>query len=362
MQVKSGALCNAGHCEPALMVSGYLDEGFVTRFAATAEDQIKSAKWICIDSPGGKPSEGLVLAKFLQVLGKQTCVAPIRRPDATLQATKCASSCALAFAGGARRVLADDHSLGVHRAFLNDGAACIPCNYVASPLIHWIELFMRPDDRRAWMRFQDSIDRELDPDLSSEAATLSVDSYVSFVVDHIDQLGEKWIEGKFAQSLLGRQVWEALMWITKDEEDISDPDERSRMFDELNRIMDNHPHNPYPGALLVSIVGLRFAESWGEMLDDESDLPEADMACALWLYEIAKKSIGLFQSTIPKTFRGTIEPKLVGRWIENHSYHSVLHYGGIAASAAGMNKEAKRWFRQSIKTCKQDPFGSRFWL
>ena len=27
---------------------------------------------------------------------------------------------------------------GVHRAFLNDGAACIPCNYVASPLIHWI--------------------------------------------------------------------------------------------------------------------------------------------------------------------------------------------------------------------------------
>ena len=138
MQVKSGALCNAGHCESALMVSGYLDEGFVTRFAATAEDQIKSAKWICIDSPGGKPSEGLVLAKFLQMLGKQTCVAPIRRPDATLQATKCASSCALAFAGGARRVLADDHSLGVHRAFLNDGAACIPCNYVASPLIHWI--------------------------------------------------------------------------------------------------------------------------------------------------------------------------------------------------------------------------------
>ncbi len=138
MQVKSGALCNAGHCEPALMVSGYLDEGFVTRFAATAGDQIKSAKWICIDSPGGKPSEGLVLAKFLQELGKQTCVAPIRRPDDTLQATKCASSCAFAYAGGARRVLADDHSLGVHRAFLNDGAACIPCNYVASPFIHWI--------------------------------------------------------------------------------------------------------------------------------------------------------------------------------------------------------------------------------
>ena len=38
MQVKSGALCNAGHCEPALMVSGYLDEGFVTRLAATADN------------------------------------------------------------------------------------------------------------------------------------------------------------------------------------------------------------------------------------------------------------------------------------------------------------------------------------
>jgi len=225
-----------------------------------------------------------------------------------------------------------------------------------------LELFMRPDDRRAWMRFQDSIDHELDPNFSAEAATISIDSYVSFVVDHIDQMGEKWIEGKFVQSQLGRQVWEALLWIIKDEEDISDPEERSKMFDELNRIMDNHPHNPYPGALLVSIVGLRFAESWGEMLDDECDLPEADMACALWLYEIAKRSIDLFQSTIPKTFRGTIEPKLVGHWIENHSYHSVLHYGGIAATAAGMNKEAKKWFRQSIKTCKQDPFGSRFWL
>lgn len=137
MQIKSGALCNAGHCEPALMVSGYLDEGFVTRFAATAGDLIKSAKWICIDSPGGKPLEGLVLAKFLQEQGKQTCVAPIRRPDETLQATRCGSSCAFAFAGGARRVLADDHSLGIHRAFQNDGAACIPCNYVTSPFLHW---------------------------------------------------------------------------------------------------------------------------------------------------------------------------------------------------------------------------------
>ena len=138
MQVKSGALCNAGHCEPALMVSGYLDEDFVPQFAATASDRIERAKWICIDSPGGKPSAGIVLATFLQRLGKQTCVAPIRRPDETLQATRCGSSCAFAFAGGARRVLADDHSLGIHRAFQNDGAACIPCNYVASPFIHWI--------------------------------------------------------------------------------------------------------------------------------------------------------------------------------------------------------------------------------
>ena len=138
MQIKAGALCNASHCEPALMVSGYLDKGFVTRLAATAEEQIESAKWVCIDSPGGDPSEGLILAGFLQELGKQTCVAPIRRPNETLQATRCGSSCAFAFAGGVRRVLADDHSLGIHRAFLNDGAACIPCTYVTSPFLHWM--------------------------------------------------------------------------------------------------------------------------------------------------------------------------------------------------------------------------------
>ena len=138
MQVRSGELCNGGHCEPALMVSGYLDEGFVPQLAATASDQIERATWICIDSPGGKPSAGVVLANFLQRLGKQTCVVPIRRTDETILATKCASSCAFAFAGGTRRVLANDRSLGVHRAFLNDGAACIPCNFVASPLIHWL--------------------------------------------------------------------------------------------------------------------------------------------------------------------------------------------------------------------------------
>ena len=138
LQVRSGALCNGGHCEPALMVSGYLDDSFVPEFAAMASDQIERAKWICLDSPGGKPSAGIVLAMFLQRLGKPTCVVPIRRTDETLQASKCGSSCAFAFAGGTRRVLADDHSLGVHRAFLNDGIACIPCNFVASPLIHWI--------------------------------------------------------------------------------------------------------------------------------------------------------------------------------------------------------------------------------
>ena len=225
-----------------------------------------------------------------------------------------------------------------------------------------LKLFMRPDERRAWMRFQNSIDQELDANFSAEAATVSVDNYVSFVVDHIDQLGEKWIEGKFVQTALGRQVWEALVWIIKDEEDVRDPEERSRMFDGLNRIMDNHPNNPYPGALIVGLVASRFEESWGRMLTEEIDIPEEDMACALWLCDIAKQSIDLFQSTVPKNFRGTIEPKLVGHWIENYSYHSVLHCGGIAAATAGKTKQAMQWFRRSISTCKNDPFGSRFWL
>lgn len=248
-----------------------------------------------------------------------------------------------------------------HDWYLEDlsGYFCCP---VGRRRLPDLELFMRPDERRAWMRFQASIDQELDPSVSAEATTLSVDSYVSFVVDDIAQLGEHWIEGKFIQTALGRQVWEALNWITKGEEDIRDPDERSRIFSELNRIMDNHPRNPYPGALIVSLIASRFEESWGEMLDEQVAIPEEDVACALWLCEIAKRSIDLFQSIIPKSFRGTIEPKLVGHWIENYSYHSVLHWGGIAAATAGMTKQANQWFRRSIKTCKNDPFGSRFWL
>lgn len=136
MQVRTGELCRNGICEPALLLTGYMDDGFARRFLDTAAKQIDSVKWICINSPGGRPKEGISLADYFQQLEKQTCVVPIVQPSKAQEKSICASACAFAFAGGLRRILSDEQSLGIHRSFIGDGVKCIPCNFVTAKILH----------------------------------------------------------------------------------------------------------------------------------------------------------------------------------------------------------------------------------
>lgn len=215
-----------------------------------------------------------------------------------------------------------------------------------------LALYDRPHDRRTWMRFQDAIDRELDPAFVAPETNLPVDEYVTCVVENVHYLDCQRLEGKFVQTPLGRRVWEALTYLTDDFDDLREVRERQHVADQVHRIMENHPNNPYPGAVLVGLY-MAGREGFGSA---------AEKRQAQWLLPIAQRSIDLFAALIPKGFRGEIEPKLVGHWVENYSYSSVLYFGGFAAELAGNTALAKRWWNLCRRACKRDPFGARFAL
>lgn len=215
-----------------------------------------------------------------------------------------------------------------------------------------LALYDRPHDRRGWMRFQDAIDQELDPAFGAPETNLTVDDYATFVVENVAYLDCQRIEGKFVQSALGRRVSEALTYLTDDFDDLREAPDRQRVADQVLRIMNNHPNNPYPAAVLVGLY----------MAEREVSGSSAEKRQAQWLLPIAQRSIDLFSALIPKGFRGEIEPKLVGHWIENYSYSSVLYFGGIAAEVTGNAALARRWWTLCRRACHQDPFGARFAL
>lgn len=215
-----------------------------------------------------------------------------------------------------------------------------------------LALYDRPHDRRAWMRFQDAIDQELDPEFVAPEKNLPVDEYAEFSVRDAQYIDCHQIEGSFTQTTLGRRVWEALMYLTEGFDDLQEEQDRQRVADQVQRIMENHPNNPYPGAVLVGLYCA--GREWSN--------PSADSRLARWLVPIAQRSINRFADLIPKGFRGEIEPNLVGHWIENFSYSSVLYFGGIAADVAGNPALAKKWWNRCRRACRRDPFGARFAL
>lgn len=208
-----------------------------------------------------------------------------------------------------------------------------------------LALFDRPHQRRAAIRHQDAIDQELDPTFTSPAHNLPVDNYVAFEIEHIEQAGEAWIEGKFRLTALGHQVWEALRYLSERFDGASDTAELTYIHDQIIRIGNNHPNNPYPSAAFVDLFA------------DQKKAVSADV-----LTRAAERSIALFDALVPSDFKGTIEPKLIGSWVENRLYHSVLYRGGLAADEAGHPKLGRRWLKQCYRACKRDPYGIRFVL
>lgn len=222
-----------------------------------------------------------------------------------------------------------------------------------------LDLFGKPHNRRATMKHQHAIDIELDPNHQHVGSNLIASDYATFVekdIDYIDAVGVH--EGQFVLTDLGDRVWQALRYLSEEFDELTDPDERDHRIDGIERIMKNHPNNPYPGAVLVCIIAGAFNERWSKY-DEDENFSEEEKNTARWLITIAKSSIKGFEELIPSGFKGDIEPKLIGYRIENFYYSSVLYWGGVTAHVAGDQKLAKQWMRKCRKASKRDPFGAR---
>lgn len=108
-----------------------------------------------------------------------------------------------------------------------------------------------------------------------------------------------------------------------------------------------HPNNPYALAgLLISRYN-----GYGE------ELPAA-AARALW--PEFRRCREMFERVVPRAFRQSIEPKLVGHSADNYPYIQVLFCGAVCAELLGFDRVALAWARKGRMLNKNDNFGFRF--
>lgn len=123
--------------------------------------------------------------------------------------------------------------------------------------------------------------------------------------------------------------------------------ELDRIFSVRRHIVQTHPNSPHALAALLTAV---FA-SWGD------DLPEAT-ANSLW--PEFRRCREMFELVVPKGFRRSIEPKLVGNGADNFPYIHVLWCGAMCAQRLGLNAAALAWARKGRTLNRNDNFGFRY--
>lgn len=130
---------------------------------------------------------------------------------------------------------------------------------------------------------------------------------------------------------------------------------REKLFD----LVDLHPHNPWPFAILLST----FAESWGQGEEDAFARENAVL-----LLPAVKRAMGLFEQLYRREAGvRPADPKLLSsfnyEWgSDSFSYPALLFWGGAVAANAGELRLAQRWLRRLRRANRQDNFGARFAL
>lgn len=132
---KSGVVPIVDSCKPVVLVIGLIHSGTVTSF----KDLIESANFleknidtVCFASHGGNVSQGLELAKQIQIYGMNTCVADyyeyssgklgknVILPYTIDGGVLCASTCPFVYLAGRERVLLGNRMVfRVHSAGIN---------------------------------------------------------------------------------------------------------------------------------------------------------------------------------------------------------------------------------------------------
>ncbi|MDO9236177.1 MAG: hypothetical protein Q7U28_09130 [Aquabacterium sp.] len=112
--------------------------------------------------------------------------------------------------------------------------------------------------------------------------------------------------------------------------------------------MQAHPNNPYPAALFFWDVCAKANDDDEDEDEDEDDDEDMDFELANEIWPQMKACRSMFDSAMPRSFRGVIEPKLVGNGAANKPYFALLYWGAITASALGLDKDALAWARRSL--------------
>lgn len=91
-----------------LRLTGSIDLGSATRFAAEIEARGEYVQTVVLDSPGGSVVDALAIGSLIHEKGLATKVAA---------GSLCASSCPIIFASGAERIASPDAAIGVHQIY-----------------------------------------------------------------------------------------------------------------------------------------------------------------------------------------------------------------------------------------------------
>lgn len=236
--------------------------------------------------------------------------------------------------------------------FYEVAKGCVPTGRLT---IDDLEIFATPDARKEAMNFEAAVDAEILGTWSIPSSTPASD-YVWF--EESDQLADPlWYtrtyhEGVFRLTQKGAIVEKAMDWLYDQVQSGANDSKREAAFDSLDRLRFAHPNDPYPAASYLSVVCSNAIDE-----DDDEDM-DVELANEIWPQMKACRAI--FDSVMPKGFRGVIEPKLVGNGAANRPYFELLYWGAITACALGLEKDALAWARRSLRFHKDDSFGARF--
>lgn len=209
-----------------------------------------------------------------------------------------------------------------------------------------------PERRCQAMDFEDQIDRTIEADFPEESDT-EVAEYVVFHdrrLDETERLNTPAREGVFVVTAKGDVVRRALRYITEAAECAAvrnEPEEHSRLFGKLWKLVELMPNNPYPLSAWLNFTQF-------SILDDNEEIPEPNDRSKEYLeevdliWEMARHCRSMFDALMPQNFRGRIEPNLVGQGIENGPYFDTLYVGALSAMVLGHKSTAAAWARRSL--------------
>lgn len=171
---------------------------------------------------------------------------------------------------------------------------------------------------------------------------------------------------------LGQGVFEAANSLILDPSQSHEETEWEHSEVELSKLIEEHPQNPWPFAILLS----SFSERWwqgpwdssaginGGSMDADEGFQELATAFAKDLIGNVKKTIALFESLYhqqnSRLAPANFASARYSHGMDSYYYPAMLYWGGRVAQNAGETRLALQLFTKLYRDDARDGFGARF--